>query len=386
MKANIVLSSLWQESQWGQGRTFQMTAEHLSRQDGVSQVVCIFPPVRSSNKWSYPLRIRRINPKLTTITPIIQPFPNDAVPFRLWNYLNQRVPYAIRAYLCLKGFRRNNTIFWAFPPSKDLDSLLNMVPYRSCVGQIVDDFTADEGDHKAASRQLAAHQYDWIGKNASHVVVGSKAMDGYFSAYPTPITLMENGVDSIFIQPPTPLPSKLDDTRPRIGYIGYITPRTDIDLLETVATNRPEWDLIIAGPIHDIDVSKLSRLRRLGNVTYIEYVPYSEMPKLIATLDVCLIPHKDTKLSQAMSPLKLFQYAGSGRPIVSTRISGIERFQNHLYISENSDAFLENIENALEHHDINGAERLISATQSETWEERIAAMFSDIKRSVGWLY
>lgn len=384
MKVNIVLSSLWQESQWGQGRTFQMTAEYLSRQDGVSHVVCIFPPARRPNKWSYPFCIKRINPRLTSITPVIQPFYNDAVPFRFWNYLNRRVPDAIRAYLWLKGYRRNNTILWAFPPNKYLDTLLNIIPYRYCVGQIVDNFTADEGDHKAASRKLSARQYDWIGKNASHVVVGSRAMEEYFSAYSTPVTRMENGVDSIFIQPPTPLPCKSYATRPRIGYIGFITPRTDIDLLETIAISRPEWDLIVAGPTHDIDINALSRLRHLGNVTYIEYVPYSEIPKLIATLDVCLIPHKDTKLSQAMSPLKLFQYAGSGRPIVSTRISGIEKFKNHIYMSENSDSFLNNIEYALDHHEIDGAKKLISAAQSETWEERIATMFSDIKKS--WLY
>lgn len=385
MKAKIVLSSLWQESQWGQGRTFQMTAEHLSRQDGVSHVVCIFPPVRRAHKWSYPLRLKRINPNLTLITPVIQPFPNHAVPFRFWNYLNQRVHYGIRAYLWLKGYRRENTILWAFPPSNYLDRLLKVVPYRHCIGQIVDNFTAHEGDHKAASRQLAAGQYGWIGQNASHVVVGSKAMQEYFSAYPTPITLMENGVDSVFIQSPTPLPYKRNDARPRIGYIGFITPRTDMDLLESIAINRPGWDLIIAGPTHDIDIDKLSRLRQHDNVTYLESVPYNEMPKLIATLDVCLIPHKDTKLSQAMSPLKLFQYAGSGRPIVSTRISGIEKFRNYIYMSEDSDMFLRNIEYALDHHDIDGAKKLIRAAQSENWEERIAAMFADIKKSIRWV-
>lgn len=386
MKANIVLSSLWQESQWGQGRTFQMTAEHLSRQDDVSHVACIFPPIRSANKWSPPLHLRRINPKLTLITPYIQPFPNDATPFRLWNYLNKHVQHAIRAYLWLKGYRRDNTIFWAFPPSKYLDTLLSFIPYRNCIGQIVDNFTAHEGDHKAASRQQAADQYNWLGKHATHVVVGSNAMMEYFSAYSPPITLMENGVDSIFIQPPTQLPCKSAGARPRIGYIGFISPRTDTELLELIAINRPQWDLVIAGPPHDIDINKLSSLRQHSNIKYFDYVPYNELPKLIASLDVCVIPHKDTTLSQSMSPLKIFQYAGSGRPIVASRIAGLEKFNQYIYTAENNDAFIGKIEYALDHHKISDAEKLIATALSETWDKRINAMFYDVKSSVGWVY
>jgi teichuronic acid biosynthesis glycosyltransferase TuaH len=38
----------------------------------------------------------------------------------------------------------------------------------------------------------------------------------------------------------------------------------------------------------------------------------------MAAADVCLLPHRRTPLTESMSPLKLYEYLASGRPVVAS--------------------------------------------------------------------
>jgi glycosyltransferase involved in cell wall biosynthesis len=47
-------------------------------------------------------------------------------------------------------------------------------------------------------------------------------------------------------------------------------------------------------------------------------VSRAEALSMAVAADVCLIPHRETPMSRAMSPLKLYEYLGAGRPVVAT--------------------------------------------------------------------
>src|SRR6202012_1361776 len=47
-------------------------------------------------------------------------------------------------------------------------------------------------------------------------------------------------------------------------------------------------------------------------------VPYDMMPAVLKGFDVAIIPFKKDEVSSHIFPLKLFEYLGSGRPVVST--------------------------------------------------------------------
>jgi glycosyltransferase involved in cell wall biosynthesis len=57
-------------------------------------------------------------------------------------------------------------------------------------------------------------------------------------------------------------------------------------------------------------------------LTHAGFHPFKEMPKFIAASDVALCIFPDTPVSHAASPLKLFEYMGSGRAIVATSVAG----------------------------------------------------------------
>jgi glycosyltransferase involved in cell wall biosynthesis len=56
----------------------------------------------------------------------------------------------------------------------------------------------------------------------------------------------------------------------------------------------------------------------LGNVTMLPSVRSDEMPALVATADICLVPLRDVPLFSTFIPSKMFEYMAAARPIVAS--------------------------------------------------------------------
>ena len=74
--------------------------------------------------------------------------------------------------------------------------------------------------------------------------------------------------------------------RPRLGFFGVIDERMDIDLVAGVAKARPDWQLVLIGPVVKIDEADLPRA---PNIHYLGSKQYSELPSYIAGWDVALL-------------------------------------------------------------------------------------------------
>jgi hypothetical protein len=59
------------------------------------------------------------------------------------------------------------------------------------------------------------------------------------------------------------------------------------------------------------------------NVTVRPRVSRAELTGLVAAADVGLIPHLRTELTEAMSPLKLYEYLAAGLPVAAVDLPGI---------------------------------------------------------------
>jgi UDP-galactopyranose mutase len=78
-----------------------------------------------------------------------------------------------------------------------------------------------------------------------------------------------------------------DIPRPRLGFFGVIDERMDLELLERVAEARPEWQLVIIGPVVKIDPESLPRR---SNIHYLGGKSYTELPAYLSGWDVALLP------------------------------------------------------------------------------------------------
>ena len=110
--------------------------------------------------------------------------------------------------------------------------------------------------------------------------------------------------------------------RPRLGYIGVIDERLDLELLAGVADARPEWQLVMIGPVVKIDPVDLPRR---PNIHYPGGADYSELPALIAGWDVAMMPFALNESTRFISPTKTPEYLAAGVPVVSTPIRDVVR-------------------------------------------------------------
>ncbi len=60
------------------------------------------------------------------------------------------------------------------------------------------------------------------------------------------------------------------------------------------------------------------------NITYLGEIPHENVPSLLATADVILIPFPNDEVAHAASPLKLFEGMSMQKPVVASRVSGIQ--------------------------------------------------------------
>ena len=75
--------------------------------------------------------------------------------------------------------------------------------------------------------------------------------------------------------------------RPRLGFYGVIDERLDLELIDAVAAARPEWHLVMVGPVVKIDPAVLPKR---ANIHWLGPKLYEELPLYLAGWDVALLP------------------------------------------------------------------------------------------------
>jgi UDP-galactopyranose mutase len=135
--------------------------------------------------------------------------------------------------------------------------------------------------------------------------------------------------------------------RPRIGFVGVIDERMDIELLRQAAELRPEWQFVMIGPVVKISESDLPRNE---NIHYLGGKNYEELPEYISGWDVAMMPFAINESTRFISPTKTPEYLAAGRPVVSTPIHDVVRPYGEaglVRIAKTADEFVAAIEQAL---------------------------------------
>jgi glycosyltransferase involved in cell wall biosynthesis len=165
---------------------------------------------------------------------------------------------------------------------------------------------------------------------------------------------------------------------PRLGYVGHIGDRIDFDLLRMIAETRPDWSIVMIGPVWSNRVDEAEELGRLPNVHFVGPRPYAALPGVIGQLDACLIPHTLDALTASMDPIKLYDYLATGKPIVTTRVAGVDRFADAVYIAETPAAFVARIEQALAEPDATLSEKRRAYGRDNSWSARAVEMWQHL--------
>ena len=165
------------------------------------------------------------------------------------------------------------------------------------------------------------------------------------------IHLFPSSIDAKHFQLARTLISDMPDQEqigyPRIGFFGVIDERMDIELLNGLAMQRPDWHFVLLGPVVKIDPATLPQH---SNIHYLGQKSYNELPRYIAHWDVAMMPFAINESTRYISPTKTPEYLAAGKPVVSTRVHDVVQSYGQtdfVYFGSTANEFVDGIERAL---------------------------------------
>ena len=133
--------------------------------------------------------------------------------------------------------------------------------------------------------------------------------------------LLPNACDYDFFAQVGPRPASAGGLR--IGYFGALEEWFDTELLIQLARRRPDWTFDLVG---EPDPRVREALSGPPNVVLRGERPYRELPAYLETFDVVIVPLRLTRLTRAVDPVKFYEAAAAGRPVVATPMPALEPF------------------------------------------------------------
>ena len=130
--------------------------------------------------------------------------------------------------------------------------------------------------------------------------------------------LFRNGLNEDFVQ--KSYKNKPDNKT--IGYFGHLT--GSWESLIQVAKHRPNYYFEIIGH------SEPKSLNLPSNVSILGPKNHLEINEIASNWSVAIIPFKVSKLSDAVDPIKIYEYLALNLPVVSFKMPQIENYPNTL--------------------------------------------------------
>lgn len=164
-----------------------------------------------------------------------------------------------------------------------------------------------------------------------------------------------------------------DIPHPRIGYCGVIDERMNLELIDGIAAARPDWHVVMLGPVVKIDPETLPRR---SNIHFLGGRGYKELPQYLGGWDVAMLPFAHNESTRFISPTKTPEYLAAGLPVVSTSITDVVRpygVQKLVRIADSVEEFVAAIDGVMEEE-----------AHDSAWRARVEAMLAQNSWDITW--
>jgi glycosyltransferase involved in cell wall biosynthesis len=257
-----------------------------------------------------------------------------------------------------------NQLLWTVPSIKGLlrhcgmtepDLLIIDQPYfaglerllraRTTLYRATDLYAEITGDPScvAAEHQILNHVDGWIATSQPVFSHLQRLAPG------KPSLLVENGVDVEHFSTAQALPSEYKGMAgPRLVYAGAIDKRFDTGAARALALAIPQASVILIGPVSDGADEALVQGGRLPNIHLLGPRPYNKLPAYCQHADAGLILMNYHPANGGRSPMKLYEYAAAGLPVVCRGTPEIaRRAETFVFLYEDTDTVPETAAMAL---------------------------------------
>lgn len=260
--------------------------------------------------------------------------------------------------------RRAFDVVWTTHPWH-LD-VLRAVPHRLGVYDCVD-FHAGfwERRPRVAARIEALERR--LATAADLVLASSASLCSRLADVRPDVLHVKNGVEVERFAPargPGPLPEDLGSGAD-VGYYGAIGDWVDVEMLDRIAMSRPGWRFVFIGPVS----CSLGDLPKRPNVRFLGPRPYNRLVDYLRAVPVWLLPFRQNALTEAVDPLKVYEYLAGGRRVVATPLPALADVASFIEPATSEREFVSAIERALEAGPQEPSPALERALEGRSWRE-----------------
>lgn len=298
----------------------QHLAEHLAR---LTPVLYVDPPM----SWLTPLRrparaaalreprLRLLGPSLARLTPVVLPGTERVAMSLVTTALARR---ALRhAVAALGGSVR------AVIATSALIRMLGACKEPLGVHWVQDDVAGSAALLGLSARRLARGEAR-LAARADTLVVASQVLAERWQRRGHRTVLIPYGVDTAAFADveAAPPPDDVELPAPVAGFVGHLSDRIDLRLLEAVAARG--HSLLLVGPLHpQFDATRMRDLLSLPNVRWVGAKPFESLASYLRVIDVGLVPYTDSPFNRGSFPLKTLEYLAAGRGVVATDLPAV---------------------------------------------------------------
>ncbi len=286
-------------------------------------------------------------------------------------YLN-----SVAEFFAHHGVDPAGAIFIVYPKNQHIPEIVSRFRPGRVVADVVDDQRAWSHIDGGTRRALTEHYREVLGMS-DLVITNCEPVRQAMSEFHQDVRVLPNGID-VYVDENYPLSARFHEfntlPRPRIGFVGNLEEKIDINLLRALAVKRPQWQIVLVGSVHANP--KVLELAELPNVRFPGVVPYEEAKHWIRNFDVAIIPHRRSELTRHMNPLKFYVYLGLGVPVVSTPIENLGELSQYISVAEDADAFVSAVERELGRRGSKMNPCLERDVYNNTWEQRVNTLLT----------
>ena len=174
-----------------------------------------------------------------------------------------------------------------------------------------------------------------------------------------------------------PVPEELRGVEGKIiGFIGNMDAlRVDYPLIKKIAEQNQDKTLVLVGPVNNTEISGLG-IDRMPNVIMPGPKKITQLAPYLRCFDCAIIPFLCNTLTRSIYPLKINEYLAAGRAVIASRFSeDIESFGDHIYLANDHEDFLTQINRAIHDNSPEKVQERMGVARSNNWSSRLGQIW-----------
>lgn len=268
------------------------------------------------------------------------------------------------------------TIFKTWPLQVEL---LEAIPYQTLIYEYIDDFSV----MSYITPEMKEKHYELMEKSDLTLCTAQVLYEDALP-YAKKIFLSPNAADYEFFHKnrnsvTSPILRDIVQKYDCIlGYYGCLANWVDYDLLLEVARKKPNWCFVLIGHCPDGTIKQLQQ-SGLDNILVYPAQPYKDLPQFISAFDIQMIPFRINNITKRTSPVKLFEYMASGKPILTSAMPECLQYRSVITYTDAQD-FIEKVPKLIDlGKDKDYLKIMDDEAKENTWDARVNSILKALR-------